>query len=253
MVDTGIDASHPDLASKLAVPPADWQDPSDDTGPATTDQVGHGTHVASLACAATNNGIGMAGAGYNCRLVIEKSDFSDTSIAAAIVDATNRGAQAINMSFGPSVPTTARAPEAEVRALQYAAARKVFLVAAAADFPGSEQGDPANVLQPAGTGPDINAGLGLDVTVADFTGRRAGFAGYGSEISLAAYGAVDPGDDVGLRGAGAGIFGAFPAGPTEMEAFPSPADAGPRSAATAATPISRARRWRRPRWPRWQR
>jgi len=150
------------------------------------------------------------------------------------------------MSFGPSVPTTAPAPEAEVRALQYAAA---------ADFPGSEQGDPANVLQPAGTGPDINAGLGLDVTVADFTGRRAGFAGYGSEISLAAYGAVDPGDDVGLRGQGPapGIFGAFPAGPTEMEAFPSPADAGPGSAATAATPISRARRWRRPRWPRWRR
>ncbi len=197
----------------------------------------------------------MAGAGYNCRLVIEKSDFSDTSIAAAIVDATNRGAQAINMSFGPSVPTTAPAPEAEVRALQYAAAHKVVLVAAAADFPGSEQGDPANVLQPAGTGPDINAGLGLDVTVADFTGRRAGFAGYGSEISLAAYGAVDPGDDVGLRGQGPapGIFGAFPAGPTEMEAFPSPADAGPGSAATAATPISRARRWRRPRWPRWRR
>ena len=136
VIDTGIDAGHPDLRSKIAVA-VDQQDPSDSTGPARTDQVGHGTHVASLACAATNNGIGMAGAGYDCRLVIEKSDFSDSSIAAAIVDAADRHVQALNMSFGPAFPDGMPAPQSEVRALQYAAARKVVLVAAAADSPGT--------------------------------------------------------------------------------------------------------------------
>jgi serine protease len=224
VIDTGIDGTHPDLRSKLAVPPIDQQDPSDDTGPAGTDQVGHGTHVASLACAATDNHLGMAGAGYDCRLVIEKSDFSDSSIANSIVDATKRHVEAINMSFGPSMATGGAAPAAEVRALDYAAAHKVVLVAAA-DYPGSEQGDPANVVQPPGTGPNINAGLGLDVTAADFSGARARFAGFGSEISLAAYGTVVAGE-FAEPGAGPepkpGLFGAFPGALTQLELSPTP-------------------------------
>jgi serine protease len=220
VVDTGIDAGHPDLRSKIAAA-VDQQDPLNSTGPPRTDQVGHGTHVASLACADTNNGIGMAGAGYDCKLVIEKSDFTDSSIASAIVDAANRHVQALNMSFGPAMPDGTPAPESEVRALQYAAARKVVLVAAAADSPGTEQGDPANVLQPMGTGPDINRGIGLDVTAATYNGQRASFAGYGTEISLAAYGALTP-DAGGILGLGPppGIFGAFPSNQTELEQLP---------------------------------
>ncbi len=222
VVDTGIDATHPDLQRKIAAA-VDQQDPSDSTGPASTDQVGHGTHVASLACADTGNGIGMAGAGYDCRLVVEKTDFTDSSIAAAIVDATDRHVGAINMSFGPETPTPAPAPESEVRALDYAAAHKVVLVAAAADDPGAEQGDPANVLQPAGTGPSLTQGIGLDVTAADFSGHRASFAGYGSEISLSAFGALNP-DASTVLGIGPppGIFGAFPANFSALEGLPEP-------------------------------
>ncbi len=223
VVDTGVDASHPDLKAKLAVAPVDQQQSTDSTGPAGTDQVGHGTHVASLACADTNNAIGMAGAGYDCKLVIEKTDFTDSSIAASIVDATDKGVQAINMSFGPDSSNPPPAPQSEVRALQYAAAHKVVLVAAAADNPGTEQGDPANVLQPAGTGPNITQGLGLDVTAADYSGGRASFAGFGSEISVAAYGAFEP-DQSGALGLGPppGIFGAFPANSTQLESLPEP-------------------------------
>lgn len=221
VIDTGIDGTHPDLASKIAVA-VNQQTASDSTGPADTDQVGHGTNVASLACADTNNDLGMAGAGYNCRLVIEKTDFSDSSIAASIVNATDRGVKALNMSFGPSVPTSAPAPASEVRALKYAAAHKVVLVAAAADSPSTEQGDPANVLQPAGTGPHLADGIGLDVTAARYNGTRAPFSGTGTEISLAAYGAFRPGNGsyYPCNGQPAGIFGAFPGNTTQLEQFP---------------------------------
>jgi serine protease len=218
IIDTGIDGSHPDLAAKIAGA-VDQQDPSNARGNARTDEVGHGTNVASLACADTNNGIGMAGAGYNCRLLIEKTDFTDSSIAAAIVDAANRHVGALNMSFGPAQPTANPAPPSEVRALQYAAGHSVVLVAAAADAAVTEQGDPANVLQPAGTGPNLTQGLGLDVTAAEYSGNRASFAGYDSEISLAAFGAFKP-DDTGLLGLGApvpGIFGAFPGNQTDLD------------------------------------
>ena len=225
VIDSGIDATHPDLAPKLAVAPIDEQVFSF-SGPAGTDQVGHGTHVASLACAATNNGIGIAGAGDNCKLVIEKTDFTDSSIAASIVDATNRHVGALNMSFGPDPSATPMpAPESEVRALDYAAAHKVVLVAAAADSPVTEQGDPANVLQPAGTGPDLTKGIGLDVTAAQFGAQHASFAGVGSEISLAAYGSFNPNSPslIPCMGQPVGILGAYPSTLTQLEEPPDPA------------------------------
>ncbi|MDO8188045.1 S8 family serine peptidase [Conexibacter sp. JD483] len=208
VIDTGVDASHPELAPQIARLVDQREEPSD--GSAGSDEEGHGTHVASLACAATGNATGIAGAGDGCRLVVEKTDLSDGSIAAAIVDATDHGVHAINMSFGDDGSRPASATIR--RALRYAANRDVVLVAAAADEPLQEQGDPANVLQPTGSGKDLDAGSGLSVTTAEWDGRRAPFAGYGSQISLAAYGTAG--------GAGAtprGVIGAFPAQPTPFE------------------------------------
>jgi serine protease len=207
VIDTGVDSGHPELAGKIAQ--AVDNDPTPGGGPATGDEDGHGTHVASLACAAGDNGAGIVGSGLNCRLLIYKSDLGDGSIAQSIVQAANAGADAINMSFGNNGATPAA--RAVTDALKYAAAKDVVLVAAAADQPVEEQGDPANVLQPTGTGPDITAGLGLSVTAAEFSGARAPFAGRGSQISLAAYGSYDP-----VLGP-AGLLGAFPGNPTALE------------------------------------
>jgi serine protease len=198
VIDTGVDGSHPELAGKVAVAVDHEFAPT----PATTDQEGHGTHVASLACAATDNGIGFAGAGRNCRLIVEKIDLSDASIAESIVDATNRGALALNMSFGDDGN---RPPVEAIRAaLDFAVARGVVLVAAAADENTREQGQPANLLQPTGTGPNLAAGKGLTVTSATFDDRNSG-AGVGTQISLAAVGSFytfsSPDGPPGLLGA----------------------------------------------------
>ncbi len=207
VIDTGLDGGHPDLVGKVAN--AIDNDETPGTGAATGDENGHGTHVASMACGAGDNGAGIVGAGLNCRLIVVKSDLSDGSIARSIVQAADLGAGAINMSFGNdgSAPATRVISDA----IDYAVGKDVVLVAAAADRPVEEQGDPANLLQRSGSGSDITAGRGLTVTAANFADQRAPFAGRGSQISLAAYGAFDQviGPD--------GLIAAFPGNVTQIE------------------------------------
>jgi len=211
VIDSGVDVSNPDLAGRIAYVNDIDGEPGE--GSATVDRSGHGTHVAGLACAAANSGVGLVGAGYDCRLLIEKSDLTEDSVSRAIVDATNHGAQAINMSFGTNGFTP---PPPQLReAVRYAYRHNVILVAAASDEPVNQQGDPADVLQPPGSGPRLGSGLGLTITSADFADERSAFAGFGSEISMAAYGSFGgPGFE---EGGPPGIFSTFPANPTAIE------------------------------------
>jgi len=59
IVDTGVDLNHPDLKGNL-LPGVDLVSGETCT-PGAQDQNGHGTHVAGIAAASTNNGIGIAG------------------------------------------------------------------------------------------------------------------------------------------------------------------------------------------------
>ncbi len=211
VIDTGADPHQPDLVGKIA----SSVNLDRHAGTALGDAEGHGTWVSGAACGATNNGFGIAGAGYDCRLLVERSDLSETSVMQAIMYATDHGADAINMSFGGPGGSSG---DPIGRAIDDAYAHGVAMVAAAADTPGSgDQGEPADLLQPEGTGSQIRQGKGLSVTAADFNDRRAGFAGSGSEISMAAYGAFRPGDQTGGRSGPPGIFGDFPGNPTTME------------------------------------
>ena len=206
IIDTGVDGAHPELTNKI-VATADFDDNLGD-GPPTVDEDGHGTHVASLACAQPDNGIGIAGAGLGCNLLIAKSDLTESSVARALIWAADNGAEAINMSFGTD-GRFAAAP-AIVSALHYADGKGAVLVAAAADDPVLEQGDPANVLQPTDSGSDINQNLGLSITAANGADARASFAGRGTQISMAAYGTYGPGGPNGL-------LAAFPSQTTNLE------------------------------------
>lgn len=207
VIDTGFDLTHPQLAG--IVDTATTVVTQGVPGTARTDEYGHGTHVASLACSAFDDAAGTVGAGGRCRLITIKSDLYDTSVAKAIAKATDLGADVIVMSFG--VDGVAEAPRIIRDAVADAQAQGVVLVAAAADAPTAEQGYPANVLQPSGTGRSRTKGLGLSVTAATADGSRASFAGFGGQISVAGYGTY------ANAGGPPGIVGAFPGNAAAFE------------------------------------
>jgi subtilisin family serine protease len=64
VIDSGIDGTHPDLASRIA------GSRSFVGGSALTDQQGHGTFVAGLIAAQTNNSLGVAGIAFPSQLLI---------------------------------------------------------------------------------------------------------------------------------------------------------------------------------------
>lgn len=211
VLDTGVDGGGPELAGKIAS-----ADAVGTTDP-LVDPDGHGTHVSGLACAAANNGIGVAGAGWGCRLAVVKlgtnplAGIRDEDIVEGIRRATERGAHAINMSFSGG-GTNAALREA----VDFAVSRGVVLVAAASNDDTANQGAPAVELQP-GNAPDLDAGRGLVVTAAEFDDTRAA-TGFGPQISLAAYGFFDDGP-LGPPG----LISTYPAIPTPREGT-TPAD-----------------------------
>ena len=104
VVDTGVDLNHPDLQSHL-VAGKDFQAGSNDCPPGPQDENGHGTHVAGIAAAVTNNGIGGAGTAPDASIMpVRVLDASGSGDISVIVDgikyAADHGAKVINLSLG---------------------------------------------------------------------------------------------------------------------------------------------------------
>lgn len=89
----------------------------------------HGTHVAGIALASRNNGVGMNGVAKNVKLLsvrtVPDGDEYDKDVALAIRYAVDNGAKVINMSFGKSYSPN---PEWVYDAIKYAASKDVLLV-----------------------------------------------------------------------------------------------------------------------------
>ncbi len=172
ILDTGIDFNHPDLKNKIHSRGYDFV--NDDPDP--TDDHWHGTHVAGIAAAETDNNEGIAGVAWNCKIMPVKNldetgrGFTSETIAS-VVWAVDNGADVINCSFGDRSGGLA-----EKDAFRYAYENNVVVVAAAGNTGGA-------VLYPAAWDKYC-----LAVAAIDYDDTRLSWSSNGSEIDVAAPG-----------------------------------------------------------------
>jgi len=133
VIDSGIDAGHPEFAGKIVAAK------SFVGGSALTDEQGHGTFVAGVIAAAADNALGIAGLAPAAELLIAKvvtgdRDISVEAEAKAIHWAVDKGARVINMSLGgvrdPLDPDRDTFSPVERDAIAYATSHGVVVVAA---------------------------------------------------------------------------------------------------------------------------
>src|SRR5438094_8229858 len=166
ILDTGVDAQHPDLAGNV-IPGISILDGSS----GTTDPSGHGTWVAGIAAAQTNTTEGIAGVAYaGVRImpvtVLDANGLGqDSDVIAGVIWAADHGADVIVMAF--SNPGFSQNLQ---DALDYAWSKNVVLVAATGNdavstptFPAGDRGvmgvsgtDPNDALAPfSNSGPSV--------------------------------------------------------------------------------------------------
>lgn len=131
VVDTGVQARHPDLRGKVA----GRYNAAYGTR-AVADRDGHGTAVSSIVAANTNNRTGIAGVGWKTRvLAVKAADRSGRLWGDAVADgirwAVRNGADVVNLSLG------SRVDDPWVRAAVRFAQRRDVLVVAAVSNAGS--------------------------------------------------------------------------------------------------------------------
>ncbi|MBM3293593.1 MAG: peptidase S8 [Candidatus Aminicenantes bacterium] len=172
VIDTGIDLSHPDLKAKLKSPGRDFI--NDDLE--ADDDNGHGSMVAGIAAAETNNREGIAGVAWNARLLPVKALNAtgvgpSDKVAEAIRWAADNGAGIINLSLGSETASNT------IRdACKYAFDKGVFIAAAAGNGGGA-------VHYPAAYDNTVFA-----VAATDYNDARADFSNTGPEVDAAAPG-----------------------------------------------------------------
>ncbi|HEV2756499.1 MAG TPA: S8 family serine peptidase [Actinomycetota bacterium] len=141
VVDSGLDLGHEDFAcsGKLEVlPGSNIGSSSNPNSPQDTD--GHGTHVAGIAGACTDNGKGVVGVAPDATImpvrVFDEPDL-DKAMADGIRFATDNGAHVINLSIGDIPPFSHFGPDLYPQteeALAHARDNGVVIAAAAGNF-----------------------------------------------------------------------------------------------------------------------
>lgn len=210
VIDSGVDLNHPDLVGNLisgedfvdlasyGVSAGDvinldgvaWRLEGDVLTPDNDpqDEVGHGTHVAGIAAAVTNNADGVAGVTWNCKIMpvrvlfrlVRVSDGivvgvgTDADIAAGIRWAVDENVHIINLSLGGYDDNFAQRD-----AIQYAILQDTIVVAAMGNDNVSTPMYPAAY-------PDV-----ISVGSVNQSENRSFFSNYGPHIDV-----VAPGEDI---------------------------------------------------------
>ncbi len=212
VIDTGVDVAHPDLAAKiwhnlgeLGTDAAgndkrtngldddgdgyvdDWQgwNVVGNSGNVQDDH-GHGTHVAGIIAADTNNGQGIAGVAPGALIMplkaLDSTGFGTyAQVAEAILYTADHGAQVINLSLGSPSPSGLLKA-----AIDYASTHGSIVVAAVGDSGSLGVNYPANYPTVVGVG------------ATDSNNQLASFSTYGNAVKLVA--------------PGVGIYSTFPGG-----------------------------------------
>ncbi len=174
IIDTGINSRHKDLAGKIVASVDCTRNSCPDQ--TTSDPNGHGTHVAGIASAITNNGKGVAGTSWDGRLmsvkVLDRFGRGRYSwVADGIIWAANNGAEIINLSLVGSASSNVLK-----EAVDYAWSKNVVVVSAAGNSNSNSPGYPAFYSN------------SLAVAATDQNDQKASFSNYGSWVDVASPG-----------------------------------------------------------------
>lgn len=183
-IDYGVQPDHPDLVGKLLTGYNYYTGTTN-----TADTNSHGTEVACIASAVTNNAIGMAGVSWNSQIIpfvtcsagycdSQTSPQGTDMLAQALTDAANKGVKVATISWG----SKSYNPSTWQSAINYAWSKGMVIVVAAGNF-GSSGGIPS---YPASDDHVVSvAALGTGDNLASFSS-------YGSWLTVSAPGVNIP-------------------------------------------------------------
>jgi thermitase len=184
IVDSGITMNHADVGSKVI----NQKDFVAD-GAGISDLFDHGTHVAGIAAALTNNGMGVAGGCPDCRLLIARvldarGKTSSAKLVKGIDWSVANGADVINISIAGPANDGIRIAVNDARA-----SGTVVVAAAGNEYGSTTKQYPAAYKKV------------IAVSATNENDRLAGFSSRGSWVDLAA-----PGTNILSTGAGGGYY-----------------------------------------------
>jgi subtilisin family serine protease len=199
IVDSGIDASHPDLAGKIDGFADCLGGSCRETSARDSD--GHGTAVAGIAAAKTGNGAGIAGVAPDARLLVARVLGPDGSgvtedINRAIQWVVDKGARIVNLSLGePDLTIVSRLGTPLRPGVEYAWSRGAIPVLASGNYDDLSLSGSANYGD-------------LHAVVVGATDKSGKVPAYSTSLGNAMWGLVAPGGNG--DGPGADVISPIP-------------------------------------------
>ena len=169
ILDTGVDAAHPDLASRMV---AGWN--FFDNNANTSDVYGHGTAVAGTAAAATGNSVGVASVAGQAKIMPVRIAGPDgyaywSTVAQGLTYAADHGARVANISYGVAGSASVQS------SAQYMKSKGGLVIVSAGNNGIDENIAPTTTM--------------IAVSATDSADARASWSSYGSFVAMSAPGA----------------------------------------------------------------